>query len=117
MAVVTKVRVAAGEAEADECWPALKAATLNIFTAAAAEAGEGDDGGEEGSVKPTCEAAAADQLDTFTAEAAKVGTGTQDVAAVKIGGGAEGLEMVSAITLLTPATWRMSKVYSATFDS
>ncbi len=132
--------VAAGSGRGKETWPALKAAAADpagAFTAAAAEAGGGDD---EENFLPALEAAAADPAGAFTAAAAEGGeddqaeeaeeppaalkaatadpAGAFTAVAAEAGAAAPGgRERVSATMLLTPATWRMSEVYSATYDS
>jgi hypothetical protein len=103
------------------------------FTAAAAEAGEEDDGEE---LPPALKAAAADLTGSFTAAAAEAGgddeveeppaalkaatadpRGAFTAVATEAGGTAPGgRERVSATMLLTPAMWRMSEVYSAMYE-
>jgi hypothetical protein len=105
VAAVIAAKVAAGSGGRDDTWPALKAAAADpagAFTAAAAEAGEEDDDGE---FPPALKAATANPGGTFTAVAAEAG-----------GTAPGGRERVSATMLLTPATWRISEVYSATYD-
>jgi hypothetical protein len=128
--------VAAGSGRREDTWPALKAAAADpagTFTAAAAEAGEEDDDEEP---MPALKAAAADLTGSFTAAAAEAGgddaeeeppaaleaatadpRGAFTAVAAEAGGTAPGgQERVSATTLLTPATWRISEVYSATYE-
>jgi hypothetical protein len=91
--------------DGEELPPALKAAAADLtgsFTAAAAKAG-GDDEVEE--PPAALKAATADPRGAFTAVAAEAG-----------GTAPGGRERVSATMLLTPATWRMSEVYSATYE-
>jgi hypothetical protein len=126
----------AGSGGRDETWPALKAAAADpagAFTAATAEAGEEDDDEE---FPPALKAAAADHTGSFTAAAAEAGgddgeeeppaalkaatadpRGAFTAVAAEAGGTAPGgRERVSATMLLTPATWRISEVYSATYE-
>jgi len=126
---VIAAKVAARSVGRDEARPALKAAAADpagTFTAAAAEAGEEDDDEE---FPPALKAAAADLTGSFTAAAAeeeppaalKAATadprGAFTAVAAEAGGTAPGgRERVSATMLLTPATWRMSEVYSATYE-
>jgi hypothetical protein len=104
---LTAATAEAGEEDDGEGLPpALKAAVADLkgsFTAAAAEAG-GDDEAEE--PPAALKAATTDPRGAFTAVSAKAG-----------GTAPGGRERVSATMLLTPATWRMSEVYSATYDS
>jgi hypothetical protein len=147
VAAVIAARVATGSDKAEDTWPALKVAVADpagTFTAAAAEAGEGDDGeeippalemaaadpvaaftaaaskagGDDDDVEelsPALKAATADPAGAFTAVAAEAGTETPGVADEKMMTGSR--DRVSATTLLTPAMWRISEVYSATYDS
>jgi hypothetical protein len=133
---VIAAKVAAGSGGRDETWPALKAAAADpagAFTAAAAEAGEEDDDEE---FPPALKAAAADHTGSFTAAAAEAGgddaeeeppaalkaatadpRGAFTAVAAEAGGTAPGgRERVSATMLLTPAMWRISEVYSATYE-
>jgi hypothetical protein len=123
--------VAAGSSREKETWPALKVAAAD--PAAAAEAGRGDD--EEG-LPQALKAAAADPKGAFTAATAEAGendeeeeppaalkaatadpTGAFTAVTAEAGGTAPGgWERVSATMLLTPAMWRMSEVYSATYE-
>ncbi len=128
--------MAAGSGRREDTRPALKVAAADpagTFTAAAAEAGEEDDGEE---LPPALKAAAADLTGSFTAAAAEAGgddeveeppaalkaatadpRGAFTALAAEAGGTAPGgRERVSATMLLTPATWRMSEVYSATYE-
>jgi hypothetical protein len=136
VAAVIAAKVAAGSGRRDETRPALKAAAADpagTFTAAAAEAGEKDDDEE---FTPALKAAAADLTGSFTAAAAEAGgddgeeeppaalkaatadpRGVFTAVTAEAGGTApDGRERVSATMLLTPATWRMSEVYSATYE-
>jgi hypothetical protein len=135
VAAVIAAKLAAGSGRGEDTRPALKAAAADpagTFTAAAAEAGEEDDGEE---LPPALKAAAADLTGSFTAAAAEAGgddeaeeppaalkaatadpRGAFTAVAAEAGGTAPGGQGVSATMLLTPATWRMSEVYSATYE-
>ncbi len=136
VAAVIAAKLAAGSGRGEDTWPALKAAAADpagTFTAAAAQAGEEDDG--EG-LPPAHKAAAPDLKGSFTAASAEAGgddeaeeppaalkaatadpRGAFTAVAAEVGGTAPGgRERVSATMLLTPATLRMSEVYSATYD-
>jgi hypothetical protein len=138
VAAVIAAKVAAGSVGRDEARPALKAAATDpagTFTAAAAEACEEDDDEE---FTPALKTAAADLTGSFTAAAAEAGgddgeeeeeppavlkaatadpRGAFTAVTAEAGGTAPGGRgRVSATMLLTPATWRMSEVYSATYE-
>ncbi len=99
-----------------EGWPVLKPAAADpggTFPAAASEAGKGDEGDDEG--MPALKAANADLRGSFTLVTAEAGMATPGVAGEEMMAG--GQDMVSATTLLIPATCQMSEVYSASYDS
>jgi hypothetical protein len=72
---------------------------------AAAEAGEDDEAEEAEEPLAALKAATADPAGAFSAVAAEAGAAAPG-----------GRERVSATMMLTPATWRMSEVNSATYD-
>jgi hypothetical protein len=64
---------------------------------------------------PALKAANADLRGSFTLVTAEAGMATPGVAGEEMMAG--GQDMVSATTLLIPATCQMSEVYSASYDS